>query len=127
MSDPFGGRYHDQGIGGMDRRYVSGGLVAIGHLLGWSAVLVPLLLCGLVAAAFVSVNYGWVMPDEAPSLPISVLVCAAMFLGGAITAAIGRSRVRKLRPWVGIVWYLVGAGMLVGGSAWLIGAHAIPV
>ncbi|QOR69616.1 hypothetical protein IM660_13130 [Ruania alkalisoli] len=127
MSDPFGGRYHDQGIGGMDRRYVSGMLVSVGHLLGWSAVLVPLLVFGLVGAAFISVDYGWVMPTGAPSLPMAVLVCAGMFLGGAITAAIGRSRVRKLRPWAGVIWYVVAAGMLLGGSAWLIEAYGIPV
>ncbi|SEF00585.1 hypothetical protein [Ruania alba] len=131
-TDPFGGRYRDTGsasysFGGGGTPQVSGTLVAIGHLLGWLASVVPLLLLALISATYPAVEYGWTQPDDAPSFAISALVTAAMFVVALVTGGIGRSRVRALKPAVGVVWFVVAAAVLVGGAAWLVGAHGIPL
>ncbi|UFU07693.1 hypothetical protein [Ruania halotolerans] len=131
-TDPFGGRYRDQGsasfaFGGGGPRRISGSLLALGHLLGWLAVVVPVLLLGLVGVTFLAVEYGWVRPPDAPSFPISALVIGAIFLSTAITAGIGRTRVRRLTPVSGFAWFVVAAAFLIGGTAWMVNVHGIPL
>lgn len=135
-SDPFGGRYQDQGLifrrgsGTGGTEYVSGVAMAVGMMLAWASIFGPLLTAALVGMGALATrpefDLDWVAPAGAPSTAVSMVTLVVIVLVGTIAATTGRHKLMHRRTTAGVVRLAISALALGGGLWWVLTANGIP-
>ncbi|TDE95973.1 hypothetical protein EXU48_06920 [Occultella glacieicola] len=118
-------------IGRIDqsRPQASGALYALGFVLGWAAIGIPLILAALVYLTPLAVDEGWQTPEP---VGVDVLVMAGTIVPmvtavlASILAAVGRRRIKGARNGAGAVWLAVSFGVLALATVWIGNTTGIP-
>ncbi|MBZ2199487.1 hypothetical protein [Occultella gossypii] len=111
------------------RPQASGALYAVGFVLGWAAILLPLILASLVYLTPFAVDEGWQTPEPVDAgvvVMAGTIVPIVTAVLATILAGIGRRQIKATRNGAGAVWLALAFGVLAVATVWIGDTTGIP-